>query len=99
MPRAGITGQKARPEEPDRISRAQGDVICPAGGIIWGKILRMGCGGDSGTPWRGETRSNETHASTTDADARLYKKAAGQAAKLCHMGHVLMENRNGLAGC
>ena len=60
MPRAGITGQKARPEEPDRISRAQGDVICPAGGIIWGKILRMGCGGDSGTPWRGETRSNKT---------------------------------------
>ena len=41
-------------------------------------------------------RSNETHASTTDPDARLYKKAAGQAAKLCHRGHVLMENRNGL---
>ena len=46
--------------------------------------------------FRGEPRSNETHASTTDPDARLYKKAAGQAAKLCHMGHVLMENRNGL---
>jgi transposase len=46
--------------------------------------------------FRGETRSNATHASTTDPDARLYKKAAGQAAKLCHMGHVLMENRNGL---
>ena len=44
----------------------------------------------------GEPRGNETHASTTDPDARLYKKAAGQAAKLCHMGHVLMENRNGL---
>ncbi len=36
------------------------------------------------------------NASTTDADARLYKKAAGQAAKLCHIGHALMENRNGL---
>jgi len=46
--------------------------------------------------FRGEPRSNETHASTTDPDARLYKKAAGQAAKLCHMGHVLMENRNAL---
>ena len=46
--------------------------------------------------FRGEPRSNETHASTTDADARLYKKAAGQAAKLCHIGHALMENRNGL---
>lgn len=46
--------------------------------------------------YRGEPRSNETHASTTDADARLYKKAAGQAAKLCHIGHALMENRNGL---
>jgi len=46
--------------------------------------------------FRGEPRSNDTQASTTDPDARLYKKAAGQAAKLCHMGHVLMENRNGL---
>ena len=46
--------------------------------------------------FHGEKRSNETHASTTDPDARLYKKAPGSAAKLCHMGHVLMENRNGL---
>jgi len=36
--------------------------------------------------FRGEPRSNDTHASTTDPDARLYKKAAGQAAKLCHYG-------------
>jgi transposase len=46
--------------------------------------------------FHGEKRSNETHTSTTDPDARLYKKAAGQASKLCHMGHVVMENRNGL---
>src|SRR5436190_1424911 len=46
--------------------------------------------------FHGEKRSNETHASTTDPDARLYKKAEGQAAKLCHMGHVLIENRHGL---
>jgi hypothetical protein len=45
--------------------------------------------------FRCEKRSNETHASTTDPDARLYKKAAGQAAKLCHLGHVLTENGNG----
>jgi transposase len=46
--------------------------------------------------FHGEKRSNATHVSTTDPDARLYKKAPGQAAKLCHMGHLLMENRNGL---
>lgn len=46
--------------------------------------------------FHGQKRSNATHASTTDPDARLYKKARGQAAKLCHMGHVTMENRNGL---
>ncbi len=46
--------------------------------------------------FRGETRSNETHASTTDPDARLYRKSSGQPSTLCHMGHVVMENRNGL---
>jgi transposase len=44
-----------------------------------------------------EKRSNETHGSSTDPEARLYKKGDGQPAKLCYMGHVLMENRNGLA--
>jgi transposase len=43
-----------------------------------------------------EKRSNETHRSTTDPDARLYKKGGGPA-KLCYMGHALMENRHGLA--
>jgi transposase len=46
--------------------------------------------------FHGEKRSNETHASTSDPDARLYKKSSGSAARLCHMGHVVMENRNGL---
>jgi transposase len=46
--------------------------------------------------FHGEPRSNETHASTTDPDARLLRKSAGQEAKLCFMGHALMENRNGL---
>lgn len=54
---------------------------------------------DPGNPsvdFRGERRTNATHASTTDPEARLYKKAEGQEATLCFLGHVLMENRNGL---
>jgi transposase len=47
--------------------------------------------------FRKEKRSNETHESTTDPEARLYKKGDGQPAKLCYMGHALMENRHGLA--
>jgi transposase len=46
--------------------------------------------------FHGEKRSNATHASTTDPDARLAKKGAGKEAKLSYAGHVLMENRNGL---
>jgi transposase len=46
--------------------------------------------------FHGEKRSNETHKSTTDPEAKLYRKADGQPAKLCYMGHVLMENRNAL---
>ena len=47
--------------------------------------------------FRGEKRRNDTHQSTTDPEAQLYKKAKGQEAKLGYLGHVLMENRNGLA--
>jgi len=47
--------------------------------------------------FRGEKRSNESHASTTDPDARLYRKGNGRESVLCYMGHALMENRNGLA--
>ena len=46
--------------------------------------------------FRGERRSNETHVSTTDPDARLARKGDGQSARLCLTGHVLMENRSGL---
>jgi len=46
--------------------------------------------------FHGEQRSNATHVSTTDPDARLFRKGRGQEAKLCHMGHLLMENRHGL---
>ena len=49
--------------------------------------------------FRGEKRSNQTHASTTDPDARLYRKGSKAAwkPKLSFIGHALMENRNGLA--
>src|SRR3954454_19405351 len=63
-------------------------------------------GGGSGTTgdnranrwvdFHGEKRSNATHQSRTDPDARLYKKGAGQAARLCYLGHAVMENRHGL---
>jgi transposase len=53
-----------------------------------------GAGGD--VDFRGEKRKNETHESTTDRDARLFTKSRGSEAKLSYMGHVLMENRNGL---
>ena len=46
--------------------------------------------------FHGQKRSNETHTSTTDPEAKLYRKGAGKEAKLCFMGHALMENRNGL---
>ncbi len=46
--------------------------------------------------FHGEKRSNDTHVSTTDPEAKLYRKGRGKEAKLCFMGHALMENRNGL---
>lgn len=55
---------------------------------------------DPGNPtvdFHGERRSNATHASTTDPEARLAKRAKGHEAKLAYQGHVLMENRHGLA--
>src|SRR4029077_17505069 len=46
--------------------------------------------------FRKTKRSNETHASTTDPDARLFRKGDGQESRLAYLGHALMENRNGL---
>ena len=51
---------------------------------------------DDGENFHGRKRGNETHASTTDPDARLYRKGQGKEAKLNYMGHILTENRNGL---
>jgi len=49
-----------------------------------------------GTNFHGDTRSNDTHESTSDPDARLYKKSYGKESKLAYLGHALVENRNGL---
>ena len=56
----------------------------------------QGGGRNPSVDFRGEKRCRETHESKTDPDARLFKKSAGTTAKLSYMGHVLMENRNGL---
>jgi hypothetical protein len=55
-----------------------------------------GGGRNRETDFHGEKPSNDTHGSTTDPEARLYRKGPGKEAKLCFMGHALMENRNGL---
>jgi transposase len=56
-----------------------------------------GTGGrDVSVDWRGEKRSNATHRSMTDPEARLARKGNGRETHLCHSGHVLMENRSGL---
>jgi transposase len=61
------------------------------------KSFRPKDGSDSdGTNFHGHSRKNDTHASVTDPESRLYRKAAGREAKLAYMGHVTMENRHGL---
>lgn len=53
-------------------------------------------GPEAGRDFHGEKRSNETHESNTDPEARLFKKSHGQEAKLAYLGHTMVENRNGL---
>src|SRR5271163_2714052 len=62
------------------------------------KSFRAKDGSDDGdgSNFHGQKRSNQTHASTTDGDARLYKKSYGKESKLSYLGHALVENRNGL---
>ena len=55
-----------------------------------------GDGRNAPADFRGQKRSNDTHQSTTDPDARLYRKGPGMEARLCFIGHGLMENRSGL---
>jgi transposase len=61
-----------------------------------GEDGREGRGRNAARNFHGEKRKNDTHCSTTDPDARLFRKGAGKEAKLCHMGHLMTENRNGL---
>jgi IS5 family transposase len=60
----------------------------PSGGSVAGRNRVV--------DWRGQKRSNETHASTTDPEARLARKANNTPSRLCYTGHVLMENRSAL---
>jgi len=53
-------------------------------------------GGNPAVDFRGQRRTNATHQSTTDPDARLYRKSDGRPAQPAYGGHVLMENRSGL---
>jgi transposase len=55
-----------------------------------------GVGRNADRDFHGEKRSNDTHASATDPDARLFRKGQGKEARLCHMGHIMTENRHGL---
>ena len=71
------------------------DEELPAEGRL-GRAADAGGGRNREADFHGQKRSNETHASTTDPEARLYRKGPGKEAKLCFMGHALMENRNGL---
>ena len=57
---------------------------------------RDGPRGSAGRNFHGEQRKNDTHASTTDPEAKLYRKGDANPARLCYAGHVLMENRHGL---
>src|SRR6202020_851098 len=61
-----------------------------------GEPPTAGGGRNREADFHGQKRSNETHASTTDPEERLYRKGPGQEGKLCFMGPALMENRNGL---
>jgi len=55
-----------------------------------------GPGRNAQADWKGKPRTNDTHESTTDPDARLFRKSNNTASILCYQGHVLMENRTGL---
>jgi transposase len=80
-----------KPKEP-----AAGAGDAPSDGSGGGDAPPPSGGRNAEVDFRGEKRSNDTHASTTDPDARLFRKSRGAGAVLCFMGHALMENRSGL---
>jgi transposase len=81
---ASLKSFKPKAPAEEQAEAAQGEAPPSAGGR------------DPEVDFHGEQRSNTTHQSTTDPEARLAKKGKGKEAKLCFMGHVLMENRHGL---
>jgi transposase/IS5 family transposase len=90
QPKAGASGT----EPPADASGSEQDSGATAGVALAGDPADKGRNAE--VNFHGSKRSNETHASITDPDARLYRKGEGKEAKLCYMGHALMENRNGL---
>src|SRR5881398_176739 len=88
--------ERARPYMSDEHFTVDGTLI-----EAWAshKSFRPKDGSDNGdgSNFHGQRRKNDTHQSTSDPQAKLYRKAAGREAKLCYMGHAVMENRNGLA--
>jgi transposase len=89
QPKAGAGGA----EPPAAASGPGQDGRAPAGPAQPGDPDK---GRNAEVDFHGSKRSNATHASVTDPDARLYRKGEGKEARLCYMGHALMENRNGL---
>jgi hypothetical protein len=69
---------------------------CNVVGRMDGFRSKDGSDDGDGMDFRGQSRSNKTHESTTDSDARLYKKSYGKESRLSYLGHALVENRNGL---
>lgn len=92
-PGAGNTGGTGTTETTDKSKAADGTSKMTKTDAR----SQAGIGRNVERDWRGQKWSNATHASATDPDARLYRKAKGRPAQLCYMGHALMENRNGFA--
>jgi hypothetical protein len=83
---AWASAKSVKPKDGPKDGPADGTCTPPAGGG----------GRNAEADFHGEKRTNETHCSTTDPEARLYRKGKGKETKLCFMGHGLMENRHGL---
>ena len=102
-PRSSASGAAADPPPPPA-STGRGREADETAGTGEGEMTKSAGNTGEGEPiigrnverdWRGQTWSNATHASVTDPDARLYRKAKGRPAQLCYMGHALTENRHG----
>jgi transposase len=93
QPKAAAGGE---PPSDGGASGGEGQPADKAKGVSAAAQAAAAGGRNAEVNFHGQKRSNETHASVTDPDARLFRKGEGKEAKLCYMGHALMENRNGL---